>query len=189
MLMNAFEKRALGFLVGQSIVEERVWIARVQLEEARDSQRVALAQNLHIENQEVLDELLYFGFGSDSVAALTLVPYLTLAWSDGRITNAEKVEILDEADLVGIESGSKAHSLLTTWFQNLPDYRLETTWGHFVTAYLKSLSKAVRSPFIEHFQRRMRKVAIASHPLWSPTLSQKERKTIERFSSWLLEAA
>ncbi len=187
-MTNAFEKRALGFLVGQSIEEERVWIAQVQFDEARDCQRAALAQNLHIENQEVLDELLDFGFGSDSVAALTLVPYFTLAWSDGRITNAEKAEILDEADLLGIESGSKAYSLLTNWLQKLPDHRLETTWGHFVTVYLKSLSKAVRSPFIEHFQRRMRKVAIASHPLWIRTLSQKERKTIDRLSSWL-EAA
>ena len=185
MTRNGFEQRALGFQIASEIEIERIWINNIQAENAKNAERICISQNLRLEDKAVLDELLDHDFIGDSVAALTLVPLVSLAWIDGRVNKNERREILAEASRLGIQQDSPAYTKLVQWFKSYSPQPLETLWGHFVSAYLKTLSAQSRFAFIEHQKTEMRKVVAASHLLGISILSSQELETIARLSTWL----
>lgn len=185
MTMNGLEQRALGFQIAREREIERLWICRVQTENSKREERVSMSQHLQLENEVLLNELLENDFRSDSVAAINLVPFVSLAWSDGHVSKNEQREILAEASRVGIKQNSPAHAKLVQWFQNYAPRPLETLWGHFISAYLKTLSMPMRVAFVEHQLSEMRKVAAASHLLGFSIFSQREAEAMKRLSTWL----
>ncbi len=185
MTLNGLERRALGFQIASEIEIERNWIGKIQTENAEKEERISMSQNLRLEDEAVLDELLECDFRGDTAVALTLVPLVSLAWIDGRVSKNEQREILAEATRSGIQQDSPAYAKLVQWFQSYSPQPLETLWGHFVSAYLKTLSPQSRFAFIEHQKAQMRRVVVASHLLGISIFSHQEIETIARLSTWL----
>jgi hypothetical protein len=84
----------------------------------------------------VLDRLVTLGLKANTIAALSLVPLIEVAWADGSIQDNERTAILQGAHGKGLEQGSDGYELLQTWLKKRPGEELFTTWE----AYIKALS-------------------------------------------------
>jgi hypothetical protein len=84
----------------------------------------------------VLDQLVALDLRSNTIAALSLVPLIQVAWADGTIQDNERVAILQGAHGKGLEEGTDGYALLQTWLQKKPSDDLFTAWE----AYIKALA-------------------------------------------------
>ena len=84
----------------------------------------------------VLDKLVGLGLRANTIAALSLVPLIQVAWADGTIQDNERTAILQGAHGKGLERGSDGHELLQGWLTTRPSDELFAAWE----AYIKSLA-------------------------------------------------
>ena len=84
----------------------------------------------------VLDKLVGLGLKANTIAALSLVPLIAVAWADGTIQDNERSAILQGAHGKGLEQGSDGYELLQTWLARKPDEALFEAWE----AYIKALA-------------------------------------------------
>ena len=60
----------------------------------------------------VLDRLVALGLRANTIAALSLVPLIQVAWADGEIQDNERTAILQGAHGKGLEQGTAGYELL-----------------------------------------------------------------------------
>src|SRR5256885_357331 len=84
----------------------------------------------------VLDKLVALGLRANTIAALSLVPLIAVAWADGTIQENERTAILQGAAGKGLESGTDGYDLLQTWLAKQPSSDLMDAWE----AYNKALA-------------------------------------------------
>jgi hypothetical protein len=84
----------------------------------------------------VLDRLVSLGLRANTIAALSLVPLIQVAWADGTIQDNERTAILAGAHGKGLEEGTDGYELLQTWLKRQPGDDLFTAWE----AYIKALA-------------------------------------------------
>jgi hypothetical protein len=84
----------------------------------------------------VLDRLVALGLRANTIAALSLVPLIQVAWADGAIQDNERAAILTGAHGKGLEQGTDGYELLQTWLKKQPGDELFTAWE----AYIKALA-------------------------------------------------
>jgi len=87
-------------------------------------------------DDSVLDKLVALGLKSNTIAALSLVPLIAVAWADGTIQDNERTAILQGAHGKGLEQGTDGYELLQTWLAKKPSDDLFTAWE----AYIKTLT-------------------------------------------------
>jgi hypothetical protein len=108
-----------------------------QMKEKLDAQqsREELKKVSGMSDDAVLDKLIGLGLRSNTIAALSLVPLISVAWADGTIQDNERDAILQAASGKGLEKGSQGIELLETWLAKKPDDSLFEAW----TAYIRAL--------------------------------------------------
>src|SRR5882762_7778910 len=84
----------------------------------------------------VLDKLVALGLKTNTIAALSLVPLIQVAWADGTIQDNERTAILQGAHGKGLEQGTDGYELLQSWLKRQPSDDLFTAWE----AYIKTLT-------------------------------------------------
>jgi hypothetical protein len=84
----------------------------------------------------VLDQLVTLGLRANTIAALSLVPLIEVAWADGKIQDNERTAILQGAHGKGLETGTAGYELLQTWLAKPPREELFVAWE----AYIKALA-------------------------------------------------
>ena len=89
----------------------------------------------------MLDELVGLGLDAGSLAALSLVPLLRVAWADGKVQPKEREALLEAAGKSGMAPGSPAQQLLESWIDREPDPRLFQAWKDYVGALRGSVSE------------------------------------------------
>ena len=87
-------------------------------------------------DEAVLDKLVALGLRGNTIAALSLVPLIQVAWADGKIQDNERTAILQGAHGKGLEKGTAGYELLQTWLQSKPPIDLIEAWE----AYIKALA-------------------------------------------------
>ncbi len=122
----------------------------------------ALARVSRISDEAVLARLLELGIGAETLAALTLVPLIEVAWADGRLDPKEREAVLSGAESVGIAAGSAAHEMLGTWLKMKPERILHDTWRDFIRALVVNLSADERSALKQQVLGQARSVAEAA---------------------------
>src|SRR6185436_4385506 len=80
----------------------------------------------------VLDQLVALGLRSNTIAALSLVPLIQVAWADGAIQDNERTAILQGAHGKGLEEGSDGYELLQRWLERQPGDELFTAWEAYI---------------------------------------------------------
>lgn len=86
-------------------------------------------------DEKVLDKLVGLGLRGNTIAALSLVPLIQVAWADGKIQDNERTAILQGAHGKGLEQGTAGYELLQTWLKTKPPIELGEAWE----AYIKAL--------------------------------------------------
>ena len=88
----------------------------------------------------VLDKLVHLGLAANTIAALSLVPLIQVAWADGEIQDNERTAILQGAHGKGIEQGSPGYELLQSWLAKQPSGELIDAWEAYIKALVGQLS-------------------------------------------------
>jgi hypothetical protein len=161
--------------------DQRLLERRKELQAAA-STREALAKASGITQPDVLDKLLALGIKAETVAALSFVPLLEVAWADGTIDPKERAAVLARAHEAGLAPGSFAHGLLEAWLDRRPDPALVAAWTHFVQGMRAQLSPAEAAAMKSALLDRARTVATASGGLFSKISSAEAAvlDTLER---------
>ncbi|MBX3158440.1 MAG: hypothetical protein KF773_20900 [Deltaproteobacteria bacterium] len=100
------------------------------------SNREELRKASGMSDDAVLDKLVALGLKSNTIAALSLVPLISVAWADGSIQDNERTAILQGAHGKGLEQGTDGYALLETWLDKRPSDDLFVAWE----AYIKALA-------------------------------------------------
>ena len=116
--------------------EDKRLIEQLTALRAAEATREALSKASGITKPAVLDKLIELGIRAETVAALSIVPLVEVAWADGAIDAKERRAILERA---GVSHDSTAGALLATWLDRRPDPKLLTAWTHLVQAMSEQL--------------------------------------------------
>jgi hypothetical protein len=88
----------------------------------------------------VLDQLVALGLRANTIAALSLVPLIQVAWADGAIQDNERTAILQGAHGKGLEEGSDGYELLQRWLEREPGDELFLAWEAYIKALASQLN-------------------------------------------------
>ena len=110
---------------------------RKQLE--LEARRHELATVSGIRDEKLLDRLLRLELHPDTVAALSLVPMVRVAWADGSLDPKELDTILQSAVDAGVARESASYHWLKTWLQAELDAELIEAWQSYVAALTATL--------------------------------------------------
>ena len=105
---------------------------KLDTQQSKDELRKASGMS----DDAVLDKLVALGLRANTIAALSLVPLIQVAWADGTIQDNERTAILQGAHGKGLEEGSDGYDLLQSWLKKAPSDELFTAWE----AYIKALA-------------------------------------------------
>jgi hypothetical protein len=105
---------------------------KLDMQSSKDELRKASGMS----DDAVLDQLVALGLRANTIAALSLVPLIQVAWADGTIQDNERTAILAGAHGKGLEESTDGYELLQTWLKKQPGDELFTAWE----AYIKALA-------------------------------------------------
>ena len=140
--------------MAENLLEERGRALENQFFEKENQQKLSAMKD-KLENQQtrdelrkasgmsddaVLDRLVGLGLKANTIAALSLVPLITVAWADGTIQDNERNAILQGAHGKGLEQGSDGYELLQTWLQKKPSDELFVAWEAYIKALASQLN-------------------------------------------------
>jgi hypothetical protein len=114
--------------------QEKLSAMKEKLEGQQDKDDLRKASGMT--DEAVLDKLVALGLRTNTIAALSLVPLIQVAWADGTIQDNERTAILQGAHGKGLEQGTDGYELLQTWLAKRPDDDLFVAWE----AYIKALA-------------------------------------------------
>ena len=129
---------------------------------ATAERKKALADATGIHDENLIEQLDQLDFSGETLAALSLVPLVVVAWSDGSIEDKERQAVLEAAEQRGIEKDHIAHELLERWLKQKPDAKLLEVWKGYATALMLTLSPPAAKALREDLMDRARAVALAA---------------------------
>ena len=144
----------------------------------------ALRKASGMTDDAVLEKLVHLGLRSNTIAALSLVPLLQVAWADGTIQDNERVAILQGAHGKGLEEGTDGYELLQTWLAHRPDDDLFVAWEAYIHALASQLNgeqKRLLKNQILGFAKMV--AASAGGILGFGKISASEEKTLARIEA------
>jgi hypothetical protein len=110
-----------------------------------------------IADEVVLDQLVALGLSGVTMAALSMVPLVWVAWADGTVQEAERKAVLKAAHEHGIDDGGAAHKVLAGWLERRPEKELFDAWAAYTRALADTLVPSQRT------QLRGQLVGLARH--------------------------
>lgn len=135
---------------------------RLRLREREAAAVPALREASGITDESILRRLAGLGIRAETLAALTMIPIVEVAWADGEVDERERAAILAGAEAVGIDPGSPSHSLLHLWTLDAPPPELTRLWREFIAALARELEPEERDRLRERIVGRARSVARAA---------------------------
>ena len=137
-------------------------IDRLKQEMQADAKRNELAVVSGIRDEKLLDRLIEMDLGADTVAALSLVPLVRVAWADKSIKDKERTAILSAAVEAGLHADSASYHWLMTWLDEQPDAELNEAWTAYVGELCKTLGSGDREALKLGIVKRAQQVAEAA---------------------------
>src|SRR5665647_792625 len=75
----------------------------------------ALSEVSGIKNEHILQKLVELQVRPETLASLSLIPLVEVAWADGNVDTKEKELVLACAIKMGFQKGSPDHEILSQW--------------------------------------------------------------------------
>ena len=154
---------------------------RLELEALEENRQLAHVSG--ILDDKVLSNLVKGGVRAETLAAVSLIPLVEVAWADGAVSDDERAAVLKAAAENGIKEGSASHELLNHWLKDRPDVRIIASWKEYVGALAKAMPADAMHVLRDRLMGRMKNVAEAT---WSfmglgRKISKVEQSAIEEF--------
>lgn len=142
--------------------KEREQLARMRAEAQAAQDREALAQVTLIHDAGLLDSLLAAGVRAESVASLTLVPLVFVAWGDHRMVDVERRAVLESAHDLGVDPAGVPAEVLKGWLEQQPPEKLFDAWKAWIRQVAAALSPDERKRLARKVLDHCRDVAHAA---------------------------
>jgi hypothetical protein len=136
--------------------------AELRLKRLTEEAKAEIGRASGIRDEAVLDKLVDLGIGAPTLAAMTLVPVVEVAWADGKMDDGERGAILRAAEEEGIARGTPSFALLEDWLRNRPPPRLLSAWRDYVGALCEEMLPQDRRKLKSEVLSRARAVAKAA---------------------------
>jgi len=127
------------------------------MKETRESLREASG----IEDEKVLGKLIELNIRPETVAALSLIPLVEIAWADGEVHEREKKAVVNAAVKVGLKKGSVELKLIESWMNHKPSSDLFEIWKKYTLALCSRLTAVERAALKSEITGHARAVAEA----------------------------
>ena len=137
-------------------------LADLKAKEVSEAKRSELATATGFTNEELLSELIGLGVSAQAVVAVSLIPFILVAWADGQVDPKERAPILQAAKSEGIIEGSPAWELLLHWLDQRPAKQMASTWNHYIQAVTSQVSGKARDVMRHKVLGRAKAVANAA---------------------------
>lgn len=135
---------------------------QIALRREQEEAREALAAATGIDDDDLLSRLAGLGIRAETLAALTLIPLVEVAWADGEMHERERDAVLRGAESSGIPRESPSYGLLEIWTRDRPTPELLRTWEEYIGALCAELTDEQRQRLAEKIVGRARTVAEAA---------------------------
>ncbi len=122
----------------------------------------ALAEELQVDNPELLKRVTAVGIDMRTGPAFLLAPLVQVAWAEGEVTDREREVVLRLAGVRGVEDGSPAHALLLEWLRNRPTEDLFETAIEVIRVGLSKVPADLREERLTGILRACHEVSEAS---------------------------
>ena len=126
---------------------------------SEDSQREALANSSGITDDALLDRFMELKLTADTVAALSLVPLIKMAWADDKLESQERDAILTAAVESGVAKDKPAYKLLLSWLESQPEPDVFDAWKDYVKSMGEVLSDEDRASVRDGILARVTRIA------------------------------
>ncbi|WP_431302351.1 hypothetical protein [Sediminicoccus sp. BL-A-41-H5] len=144
--------------------------------DAEKFRREALMAATGIVDEAVIARLMALQIGTGTLAALTLVPMVLVAWADGAISTEERRAVLAGAQQAGLQQGGPALELLEAWLHSRPAPELFQAWKDYVAALTRTLPPEERRSLEASVLAQAHKVAAATGSFLGLTSPISERE-------------
>jgi hypothetical protein len=164
--------------------ENREKLAAMKAKLDSQSSKDELRKASGMSDDAVLDKLVGLGLRANTIAALSLVPLIQVAWADGEIQDNERTAILQGAQGKGLEEGSDGYELLQSWLKRKPGDDLFAAWESYIkalTAQLNDEQNRLLKNQIVGFAKMV--AAAAGGILGFGRVSAAEEKVLERIDA------
>ena len=113
----------------------------------------------YLHDSKALQHLIALDISDESLAALSLIPLVEVAWADGNIDQREKDAIVAAARKLAPAQDAATCELLDHWLTHRPDREVLEAWHQYVSAYTQSLGAIARDAFKQELLYSARTVA------------------------------
>ena len=134
-------------------------IRKLREREETERGRERLRQATGITETSVLSDILSAGVHAETLAALTLVPLVQVAWADRRVDADEREEVLEAAEAHGVRKGAPCYQILDDWLRHRPEAKLYSAWRNYIAELKKVLGPEDFQQLRDDVSRRARQVA------------------------------
>ena len=120
MSEDAMAKRGKGLEEEYFHRKEQELIEKLRKRRAAEAQMKELADASGIPNEDILKTLQELGYTRETVSLLHLMPLISVAWADNKVSGAEREMILEAARLHGETEDGAAYQQLDDWLTHRP---------------------------------------------------------------------
>lgn len=139
-----------------------------------------LAHVSGIVEERVLANLVQAGVKAETLAAVSLIPLVEVAWADGSVSPEERDAVLNAAVAQGVQPDTAPYEVLKSWLQTRPDRHVVAAWKDYVQEVSRLMDKGAVAEFKKAMIDRATRVAeSAGGFLGMATISASERKIID----------
>jgi hypothetical protein len=157
---------------------------RGELEAFEEKKKLAHVSG--IVEERVLHNLAQAGVRAETLAAVSLIPLVEVAWVDGAVSPEERDAVLNAAVGQGVPADSAAYEILKRWLQVRPDPHIFVAWKDYVTELIKLMPPDTIAEMTRNLLDRCTRVAEAAGGfLGLATISKSERAKIDEFAKIL----
>jgi len=135
---------------------------RLHLEHEQRTATQALGSASGIADGPLLARLASLGIRAETLAALTLIPLVEVAWADSEMDPRERAAVLRGAESCGVGPDTPSHRLLEIWTEDRPASELLDSWKRYIRALCAELSADERRRLEERILGGARAVAKAA---------------------------
>jgi hypothetical protein len=158
--------------------QDKVLIENLKKMQQMKETKASLAKVSGIHNDNVLEKLVELDVRPETLAPLSIIPLIEVAWADGSLSAEEEAAVLKTADKKGISNGSIEYNLLKEWLEHKPPNKLMNAWIHYMEGLCEKLTKQEKEAMKKEIVGCARAVAEASGGVLGINKISRKEKSI-----------
>lgn len=126
------------------------------------NRREQLARVSGIKDEAALDRLVELDIGPETLAVMTVVPLVCVAWADRMLHAKEREAIIAAAEAAGVKPQEGRYPILELWLAKRPGRDLLEAWKHYIKDVCERLAPEEKERLKHDLLDRARDVAAAA---------------------------